>query len=42
MRDAREPDIDLAWLTVEGTIWFKPEMELDRFNADAGWGIPLL
>ena len=40
--DAREPDIDRAWLAVYGATWLMPEIEFERFSADAGCGMPVL
>lgn len=36
--DARDPDIDRTWLVVKGAL-LTPEIEFDRFIADAGCGI---
>jgi hypothetical protein len=38
-REARDPDIDRAWLAVKGALPFVPDDDLERFNADAGWGM---
>jgi hypothetical protein len=38
--DARDPEIERTWLAVNGALFtLTPEMELDRFIADAGCGI---
>jgi hypothetical protein len=36
--DARDPDIDRTWFVVKGAL-LTPDIEFERFIADAGWGI---
>lgn len=38
-RDARDPDIERTWLAVNGALPFAPEIELERFIAEAGCGM---